>query len=319
MISIPSDSRKATNRWYRLSGLSRSATVVIGQPLAHDPRAGEVPVAGVRQRDHAAGAGRDRLAEQVFVAPAGSRRRICCRDSFGSRNASSQYRAYERSPSRTSSVAARPRAGPGRPPGAGCARSRCGARAALAGRAGPRRPGTRPTPPPRQRLDQRPAGGVPELDRGPTRSRLDLRVDSRRRLLAADVHQPLHHGDHRQHASSQSARPGPSARRSRCSRPPMPIRISRSIRSAMPDVAAEAEPLRPGLHVGDDLAADQADQRRPRRAPAGRWWPATTPARRRWRRRRPGPWSSRAARRTGWSSRGPGPSRRRARRAARTA
>ena len=44
------------------SGFSRSATVVIGQPLRGDPRAGGVPVAGVRQRDHHARAGLRRAA-----------------------------------------------------------------------------------------------------------------------------------------------------------------------------------------------------------------------------------------------------------------
>ncbi len=91
MISMPSDSRKATNRWYSALRL---------EPLGHrgerpavgaDPGPGAVPVAGVRQRDHAAGAGRrpPRRAggrcshAEVVAGPAAG-----C--SAGSRNASSQ-------------------------------------------------------------------------------------------------------------------------------------------------------------------------------------------------------------------------------------
>ena len=56
---MPSHSRKATKRRNSDSGLSRSATVVNGWPLATSHAPAVVPVAHVGQRDHRAPAGGD--------------------------------------------------------------------------------------------------------------------------------------------------------------------------------------------------------------------------------------------------------------------
>ena len=87
---MPRLARNARNRWYTLSGLSRSATVVIGQPLRGDPGPGGVPVAGVRQRDHRAPAGRHVGGQQVVAAQPEAGAAAARGSATGSRNASSQ-------------------------------------------------------------------------------------------------------------------------------------------------------------------------------------------------------------------------------------
>ena len=155
-----------------------------------DPGAGGVPVAGVRQRDDRARARRRRRSPSSSPrCRAGSRRRICSRDSDGSRNASMPVPGVRAQRRRGPARRTRPRAGPGRPPGAGCAASRgCPARAG--GRRG-RRPARKTGP-------RRPAAAAP----APAASRRRSPSSPRRRLidsasarsardLARDVHHPL--------------------------------------------------------------------------------------------------------------------------------
>ena len=81
------------------SGLSRSATVVSGQPVARDPGPGVVPVAAVRQGDDHAAGRRPRASPSRSSSSHGERvRRIRRRGHVGSRNASSQYRGVRAQP-----------------------------------------------------------------------------------------------------------------------------------------------------------------------------------------------------------------------------
>ena len=200
--------------------------------------------------------------------------------------------------------------GRGRPPGAGCARSRWvpGRRCRAAARSAPRAaknaarrrtaaaPGSaasrRRSPSSDQALDSIAGvrGRVPARPRLPAAARATIRCPT----VITDSERPA--------ATAPTSRPQLDAEAGEQAADADDDQPLGALGDA--DVGGQAQALGARLDVGDDLAGDQAEQAAT--AASTRWparWPARRPRRRRWRRRRPGPWSSRAARRTGWTCR----------------